>query len=105
MKVVSPHSTLAMATGLGQSGSTAAQGKLWRREEQEDQDMHTEQTEGMADGSADREMEAEEAEVPRTRRAPKGPRQKARAEHEATHIPYRDWCRRCVRGRAKNSPH
>ena len=96
MKAASLRGILAMATGLGQSGDTVAHGKLWRGEEQEDQEMHTNQTQGMMEGSADREMEAEEAEVPRTRRAPKGPTQKERAEHEATHIPYQDWCRYCI---------
>ena len=26
-------------------------------------------------------------------------------EHERTHLPFRDWCEHCVRGRAKNDPH
>ena len=124
MKAVSPRSTLAMAIGLGQSGDTAAHGKLWRGEEQEDQEMLTEQPEGIAEGSEHKapsqphpqagaklnseenaEAEEEEAERPTTRRAPKGPTQRERAEHEATHIPYRDWRRHCVRGRANNRPH
>ena len=107
MKAVSPHSTLAIATGLGQPGDTAVHGKLWRGEEQEDQEMRTEQTEQKPDENAreKEDEEEEEADVPNTRRAPKGPTQKERAEHEATHIPYRDWCRHCVRGRATNRPH
>ena len=39
------------------------------------------------------------------RRAPRGPTSAEREEHEATHIPYRDWCAHCVRGRATNRPH
>ena len=36
----------------------------------------------------------------------KGPRRKKeREEHEATPCPYRSWCRHCVRGRGRNSPH
>ena len=27
------------------------------------------------------------------------------AEHEATHCPFRPWCRHCVRGRASNTQH
>jgi hypothetical protein len=27
------------------------------------------------------------------------------AEHRITHLPYRNWCRHCVRGRGKQSPH
>ena len=41
----------------------------------------------------------------RVRRAPEEPTKKEREEHEATHIPYRSWCRHCVRGRAVNRPH
>ena len=68
--------------------------------------MRTEQTEQKPDeNTKEKEGEEEEADVPNTRRAPKGPTQKERAEHEATHIPYRDWCRHCVRGRATNRPH
>ena len=26
-------------------------------------------------------------------------------EHELTHLPYRNWCRHCVRGRGKEAPH
>ena len=55
--------------------------------------------------SADEEQEDEEAGEVKTRRAPKGPTQKEREEHEATHIPYRDWCKHCVRGRAPNRQH
>ena len=26
-------------------------------------------------------------------------------EHQLTHLPYRNWCRHCVRGRGKQTPH
>ena len=39
------------------------------------------------------------------RRGVEGPTKKEREEHEATHCPYRSWCRHCVRGRGRNSPH
>ena len=26
-------------------------------------------------------------------------------KHNLTHIPFRNWCRHCVRGRAVNAPH
>ena len=51
------------------------------------------------------EGESEEGERAQIRRAPKGPTKREREEHEATHIPYRSWCRHCVRGRATNRPH
>lgn len=39
------------------------------------------------------------------RRGVTGPTKKEREEHEATRCPYRSWCRHCVRGRGRNSPH
>ena len=43
-------------------------------------------------------MEEEEAKVVEFRRKPKGPNWKEREEHDATHIPYRDWYPHCVKG-------
>ena len=31
--------------------------------------------------------------------------QEERDQHELTHTPYRAWCRHCVRGRGRNTPH
>ena len=42
-----------------------------------------------------------EARAPKIRRAPRGPTQLEREQHEATHMPYRDWCAHCVRGEVK----
>ena len=42
--------------------------------------------------------DGEEARVPKIRRAPRGPTQLEREQHEALHLPYRDWYGRCVRG-------
>ena len=50
-------------------------------------------------------LEDEEGDAAKVRRVPKGPTQREREEHEATHIPYRSWCKHCVRGRAPNRPH
>ena len=55
---------------------------------------------GNPDGGDD-----EEGDEVKVRRTPKGPTRREREEHEATHIPYRDWCRHCIRGRAPNRPH
>ena len=38
---------------------------------------------------------------PKRRREPKEPTEAEREEHEMTHIPFRSWCRHCVRGRGK----
>ena len=32
---------------------------------------------------------------------PKEPSKEEKEEHDKTHIPFRDWCRHCVRGRGK----
>ena len=34
-----------------------------------------------------------------------GPTGKEMAEHDLTHIPYRDWCKHCVQGRARENQH
>ena len=117
---VRPHSDVATADGLGQSGDTAVHEQLWRGQELQDQEMEGAAQERAPDVGAggshpqadpdagpdhDEECEDEEAEEVKTRKAPKGPTRKEKEEHEATHIPYRDWCRHCVRGRATNRPH
>ena len=49
--------------------------------------------------------EEEEGRTPKVRRRPKQPSKKEIEEHEATHIPFRSWCRHCLRGRGRNKPH
>ena len=51
------------------------------------------------------EDEEEEGRKAKTTSRPIGPTRAEREEHEATHIPYRSWCRHCVRGRGRNSHH
>ena len=46
----------------------------------------------------------DEARVPKIRRAPRGPTQLEREQHEALHLPYRDWCGHCVRGAGEKTP-
>ena len=36
---------------------------------------------------------------------PKLPSKAEIEEHELTHLPYRNWCKHCVSGRGKESPH
>ena len=36
---------------------------------------------------------------------PREPFKEERDEHEKSHLPYRSWCRHCVRGRGKQMPH
>ena len=53
----------------------------------------------------DEEEQGEEEVEVKGRRAPKGPSKQEREEHELTHMPYRSWCKHCVRGRGINNPH
>ena len=121
VEAVRPDSRQATAHGLSQLGDTGVHEKLWRGEEAQSGEMQIETDThdrshgtGAGDvslgaeleaGSAHEEQEDEEAGEVKTRRAPKGPTKKEREEHEATHIPYRDWCKHCVRGRAPNRQH
>ena len=50
------------------------------------------------------ETEEEERE-PNMLRGPARVSEKERDDHEATHIPFREWCPHCVRGRAMNLIH
>ena len=36
---------------------------------------------------------------------PKEPSEQEKKEHEMTHLPFRSWCRHCVRGRGKEAAH
>ena len=49
--------------------------------------------------------EEDEARAPKIRRAPRGPTQIEREQHEALRLPYRDWCAHCVRGSGEKTPH
>ena len=51
------------------------------------------------------ENEPEESARPKVMRSPGEPSKKEREEHALTHVPYRDWCVHCVRGRGVSSPH
>ena len=58
-----------------------------------------------ADGDSDNEeMELGERKVVKMS-DPKKPNKEEIAEHEMTHLPYRNWCKHCVRGRGKEMAH
>ena len=46
-----------------------------------------------------------EAETARSPRTPEPPTDAARMAHNATHVPFRDWCPICVASRGRSSPH
>ena len=55
------------------------------------------------------EVHGEEPELgtrkPQKMQDPRMPSAVEVAEHELTHVPFRSWCRHCVRGRGKEMPH
>ena len=46
-----------------------------------------------------------ETKTARTLRTPEPPTDAARMAHNATHVPFRDWCPFCVVSRGRSSPH
>ena len=67
--------------------------------------VRTEPEQGEEHVQEDEDGDEEEAQEPKTRRAPKGPTKEEKEKHEATHLPFREWCQHCVRGRGRNKPH
>jgi hypothetical protein len=61
------------------------------------------------DDEAQEELEAEEVQRGSRKMTklndPKEPSAEERRIHEMTHLPFRSWCRHCVRGRGKEAAH
>ena len=53
----------------------------------------------------DEDENGEETRKARIPRDPKKPSKEEIEEHNATHVPFRDWCPHCVLGSAPNRPH
>ena len=68
----------------------------WRNVE--DQERKRKEEEGAGE-------EDEEGHRPRHKIVSDKPSQKEIDEHMITHIPFRDWCPHCVRGKSKSTPH
>ena len=47
----------------------------------------------------------EEAGIPKVIKVDPKPSKEEVANHNVTHLPYRSWCRHCVRGKAKRRAH
>ena len=58
---------------------------------------------GLDDDDVEHDAE-EECEPPRALRNPGQPTSAQMEEHSLTHIPFRPWCKHCVRGKAKDKP-
>ena len=67
-----------------------------RGEAEKDDDVHF---------MEDMEDKGEENIVVKAIKEPQRPSKAAIAEHELTHIPFRDWCVHCQRGKCVNNPH
>ena len=58
------------------------------------------------DGDGGDEDETEnEGVAPKVARQPGQPTAEERRAHEVCHVPYRSWCKHCVRGRGRRRPH
>ena len=50
-------------------------------------------------------VQCEEAVIPKMRRKPDEPTKEEKRIHRVSHLPFRTWCKHCVKARAKNWPH
>ena len=82
-------------------------------EEREGEDGEKEVEKDLSQGGhGEQEEQIDQADEPsegeervRVRRAPRSPSKKEKEEHEATHCPYQEWCRHCVRGKGRACQH
>ena len=51
------------------------------------------------------DAQPEEGQLAKRLKEPYEPSAEERAAHEKTHLPYRSWCRHCVRGKGRNKWH
>ena len=82
-------------------------GHIEKNEEDEKEEGEEGEEENEEDEDKDEEQNEEEQEGARVKvqRKPEEPSKQEREEHEITHIPFRTWCRHCVRGKSKDSQH
>ena len=88
-------------------GETADNRKVGRNEETELNGVEEERDE-MSDEEGDEIDGEEEFAAPdwRVRAGPRNkPTQREKEEHEATHMPFRDWCAHCMMGRGRTHHH
>ena len=88
-------------------GETAENGKAERGEETELNGVE-EGCDEMSDEEGGEIDDEEELAAPdwRVRAGPRSkPTQREREEHEATHVPFRDWCAHCMMGRGRTHHH
>ena len=61
--------------------------------------------EATIDGDDDESEIEHEGVAPKVARQPDQPTAQQRREHDLCHVPYRSWCKHCVRGRGKRRAH
>ena len=69
------------------------------------QDMAAEEEGEVGIHGREEEEEDEEGRTAKTMASPIVVSKREREEHELTHLPYRNWCEHCVRGRGRNMAH
>ena len=75
------------------SGDDGAKEALLKHRKTEDDEDEG----GMVDGK----VEEFGMRRPQRKAGPREPTKEEKEEHEKTHLPFRSWCRHCVRGRGK----
>ena len=68
--------------------------------EDENEQGVTNREKGAENPESDTENPEEEAIRPKTRASPKQPSAEEVENHMVTHLPFRDWCPHCVRGKS-----
>ena len=57
------------------------------------------------DESYDNSIVYDDVEDPKLSKVPTAPSQQEIEDHNVNHLPFRSWCKHCVRGRSKAHPH
>ena len=108
--VRSPFSEAGLSSRTNSSNESVRPKRIWTVDEVEPADG---ERQGVAETPDENEFEcqpceAEEEFGSRTvipMKSPYKPSQKDVDDHYLTHLPYRNWCRHCVRGRGKEMAH
>lgn len=78
------------------------------KEEDKDEEGRMDERELQEEGeekNKEGDEESEEVRRPKILRNPEEPTTKEREDHMKVYIPYRTWCRICVKGRGRDRPH
>ena len=105
-KGIPPHKAMVMA---GENAANDVDEEVYDNEgaeRREAQEASAGDRRAIADADQDGQLDVSgEAKTARRRRTPEPPTDAARMAHNATHLPFRDWCPICVASRGRSSPH